>query len=107
LGENDLFVLIDNDANYRGSLPAGAPIRVMANDGPKGFAENVNQAIALADERNADVYFLNNDIIFTPQWLDDLASAADDALVSPFSNGEMQHSLGGFKCRLLMDYSDY
>jgi GT2 family glycosyltransferase len=107
LGENDRLVLIDNDASYRGSVPSGGAVQVLVNDAPKSFAENVNTAIALADQHEADVYFLNNDVIFTPHWLDDLAIAADDALLSPFSNGEMQHSLGDFKCRFMMDYADY
>jgi GT2 family glycosyltransferase len=69
----DLFVLIDNDGTY--PLPPGGdgpPVTRLTNAAPLGFAANLNQVLRIARARRADLFFLNNDLIFPPR----LAGAA-------------------------------
>ena len=69
---DDEFLLIDNDKNKLEDLFLYKDVKVVENKNPLGFAENVNQAIDLALKKNKDLIFLNNDIIFTKNWLEPL-----------------------------------
>jgi len=100
----DRFILIDNDATYRGE--AHSAITLLQNLQPVGFAGNVNQAMRLAAEHRADLIFLNNDMIFTPGWLEPLL-VHHPALVSPMSNWRIQYLLGDFNCLRTLDLEDY
>lgn len=96
LSENDRFILIDNDNSYNldgSSKPSEDntfPIELIKNNNPKGFAENGNFFIEQALELEADLFFLNNDIIFTKDWLSPL-EVETDSLLSPLSNREVQY----------------
>jgi GT2 family glycosyltransferase len=73
LEPDDEFWLIDNDGGPEESLTAGfSRIRIITNPAPQGFAANVNRVMCRARDRGADLIFLNNDVIFTPGWLDPL-----------------------------------
>lgn len=93
LNDEDCFYLIDNDGRFteRSSLPS-SKIEVVVNSSPLGFAANVNQMLALAEKPQADLFFLNNDVIFTSNWLQPLLIDSK-ALLSPLCNREVQYSL--------------
>jgi GT2 family glycosyltransferase len=92
LSQEDSICLIDNDGAF-GALPDTLKDRVtiIKNKSPLGFAANANQAIDLALGRNADLYFLNNDVIFPKEWIAPLL-VNDRAILSPLSPREVQYA---------------
>jgi GT2 family glycosyltransferase len=107
LGPDDQVVLIDNDGSYPG-LPEEVRdrIRLYVNPSPRGFAANLNQAMDIARVHEADLAFLNNDMIFSPGWFEPLQEPGPFVL-SPLSNVEVQHERKSLKCTYEMDLGDY
>ncbi|HEY6360090.1 MAG TPA: hypothetical protein VIX63_03260 [Vicinamibacterales bacterium] len=106
-GRADEFILIDNDGDFE--LPDDVPadrIRVIRPPAPQGFAQNANLLLARARERGADLFILNNDLVFTQGWLEPLL-ANRRSLMSPMSNAQVAHSVGRFSTRPAMDLADY
>lgn len=89
LGPADRFVLIDNDRSFSAVLPPRFELQVNAT--PLGFAANFNSLIQVALAAKADLYLLNNDLIFTAGWSEPLASDIP-AILSPLSNREVQYA---------------
>ena len=107
LGLTDLFVLIDNDGTYPGTpVAAGRAVTRLTNAAPLGFAANVNQVLRLARARRADLFFLNNDLIFPPGWLEPLLSGPV-GLLSPVSNFQFPDRVAGWSCGPVLDLADY
>ena len=107
LDSSDEFYLIDNDRSVTSSLIAPYPdISVINNSKPFGFAENLNQIISVAAKKKADLFFLNNDLIFTPDWIAPLLMS-DDAIVAPLSNRELQYDSDVFSTTVSMSLEDY
>lgn len=104
LGAGDRFFLIDNDGGY--TPPGGLPLEHVINPAPMSFAANVNQTIARALPAKADVVFLNNDIIFSPDWLTPLKSR-DDAILIPLCNQNVQYQHGALALKPAMDLEEY
>jgi GT2 family glycosyltransferase len=105
-GADDRFVLIDNDGTY-GPPPAAWPqVTYLANPVPAGFAANVNQVLRLARSCGADLFFLNNDLIFPPGWLEPL-QVREPALLSPVSNFQFPVRVSDWWCGPLLDLADY
>lgn len=106
LAEGDRFFLIDNDSSFGDEAAmVNQRIETICNPEPKSFAANFNQIIDIASPASADVYFLNNDLIFTDGWIDPLLS--EEGLVSPLSNREVQYEVGGFVWRNSLKLTDY
>lgn len=100
---DDRFFLIDND----GSLDLTILGQVtLLRERERSFAQNVNRIMAEAEERGADLYFLNNDLVFTPHWIDPLLSV-ENTLLSPLSNREAQYHEKGLTCSITMDLPQY
>jgi hypothetical protein len=107
LGPDDLFFLIDNDGTYNRPLSRHYPRLTQVNNRtPLSFAANVNQILHIAQDNHADLFFLNNDIIFTPNWLGPLL-VSDCALLSPVSNLQMRYRYRDFACGPILDLADY
>lgn len=87
----DSFVLINNDdpelphlvAPYRNALT------LISHEQPRGFAANANLMIERALSQGADLFFMNNDIIFTDNWLTPCVGHPE-TILSPVSNREVQ-----------------
>jgi len=113
LEEDDLFFLIDNDATQpaderreRYHELSRGKLHVIVNKQPRGFAENVNQLLAIAKSYRADLFFLNNDIIFTTEWLPSLL-IDEPVILSPLSNREVNYRTDNFKCATAMQLEEY
>jgi GT2 family glycosyltransferase len=101
------FILVDNDGDF--ALPADLPadrITLIRHTTPQGFAANANLLLAHARELGADLFLLNNDLVFTSGWLEPLL-ANRRALLSPVSNAEAAHTSGLFAVSDSMDLADY
>lgn len=110
LEKEDSFVLIDNDGAasdsgvFADSLQGN--YRVHKNEAPKSFAENANMLMDEAKEKKADLYFMNNDIIFTKNWLLPLISDSKSVLV-PSSNQQTQYKTENLTLQPSMDLEQY
>lgn len=101
------FVLIDNDADAPYLLREKYPkISTITNPKPRGFAANANQALALARNARADLVLLNNDLVFTRNWLAPLCGA-DTWITSPLSNCEVMLKSDQFSCAVEMTVEYY
>jgi GT2 family glycosyltransferase len=106
LGGEDTFFLIDNDADFDLPDDIAGRIRLVRPPRPQGFAKNANLLIAEARRRGADLFLMNNDLVFTPGWLDAMAGDRR-ALTSPLSNAQLTRRDGGFSTQPLMELSEY
>lgn len=107
LAHDDLFILIDNDHSFSVDLLRAYPrVELKQNVEPLSFAANVNQMIEYARAKNATVFFLNNDLIFTPRWIEPLL-VSERAILSPLSNRELQVGEGSFVLKNSMALAEY
>lgn len=93
LNESDSFVLINNDdPEPKPLIPSKTrKFELLNNSTPLGFAANANQMIDLALKTERDLFFINNDVIFSDDWLSPL-NGNDQAILAPISNREVQYS---------------
>ena len=105
-GEERLY-LIDNDESFEEDASWFSPhLEIIKNKSPQSFSANVNSIMKIAEEKQADLYFLNNDIIFTENWINPLL--IDDAsILSPLSNREVQYDHGGVVWKNVMKLNEY
>lgn len=108
LAAEDRFILIDNDGTFDTTAAAGRYPRLefLINAEPKSFAANVNFGLAQARIAGADLYQLNNDLVFSPGWLEPLA-VDDRAIISPVCNMQFEYRHKDLHCRLTMEINDY
>ena len=107
LEAGDRFFLIDNDHSCaENDYSKFSRLELIMNQQPLGFAENANQILRTAQESSADFFFLNNDIIFTPSWLEPLLSDRA-AILSPLSNFNVPYKSETFECKRTMELSDF
>lgn len=106
LEPSDSFFLIDNDQSLGRRSPFNHPfIKLITNENPRSFSENVNEVMRIALEAKADLFFLNNDLVFTADWIKDLL--IDEAsILSPLSNREMQYKSERLTLNRVMDLTD-
>ena len=91
----DRFILIDNDCSLTDELAIAEnfpiPIRLDLNPEPRGFATNFNRLIDESLDQQEDLYLLNNDLVFTPNWRAAL-EVDNTSILSPLSNREVQYA---------------
>ena len=75
-------------------------IRIINNETPFSFAENVNQGISLAIKNKKNLIFLNNDIIFTKDWFNPLKLELKNISI-PVSNQLFQYNSACEKLKLI------
>lgn len=87
----DRVVLINNaDPSAAKMVAPYVSLELLTRDTPLGFAANVNSMIAEALMTSADLYFLNNDIIFSDGWLFPLLES-ERSICAPISNREVEY----------------
>ncbi len=91
LRPEDRFILIDNDGDWQKPFDHPA-IEIKINNNQLGFAENANYLVRQALEMQSDLIMLNNDLIFTTDWLTPLEQF-ENSISSPLSNREVQYTL--------------
>jgi GT2 family glycosyltransferase len=107
LDPDDRFYLIDNDGlDDRGLQDRFPRARAVSPESPRGFAANVNHIMALAGEERADLFFLNNDLIFGEGWLSALMPD-DPIILSPLCNQQVTYRVDGTPFPALMALEDY
>ncbi|RIL05497.1 MAG: hypothetical protein DCC75_11635 [Proteobacteria bacterium] len=102
---DDLF-LIDNDGSLEPGSTASQQLSLLVNAAPKSFAQNINQIMVKAGESKADLVFLNNDIIFTPNWLAPLLTGLP-IITNSISNQHARYSAASWKLEPAMDLEEY
>lgn len=107
LSSEDKVILIDNDKFFEEEGSWFSPkLEIIKNEEPKSFAANVNYVMNIAKPLRADLFFLNNDLIFTEDWINPLL-LNEPTLLSPLSNREVQYEKGGVIWRNVMKLSEY
>lgn len=106
LESEDKFILIDNDCTYNLSESnSTGPIELVRPSYPRGFAANGNFLLERAREYRADLYFTNNDVVFTPNWITPLLDGQDQIL-SPISNREFRYKSNLLDMNIVMGIAD-
>ena len=106
--ENDEFFLIDNDNSVNNQFSKYDRLKIINNEKPMSFSENVNQSIDWAIKKKKDLIFLSNDVIFTNNWF--LPLSLDSENISMPSNNQIfqyESDLGILKLKTTMKLEDY
>jgi len=108
LSERDEFLLIDNDGCELNRFLSNKRITIIKNKLPMSFAQNVNQSINHAIKNKKDLIFLNNDIIFTKNWLNPLNLNTKNISI-PVSNQMFAYEsdCGSLKLKPTMQLKDF
>ena len=108
VNNNDDFLLIDNDGCELGNFSSYKKIKIIKNKIPMSFAKNVNQAIDKAIKSKKNLIFLNNDIVFTKNWIQPLELNLKDISI-PVSNQlfPCQSDCGNLDLKVTMNLKDF
>ena len=108
LNNSDEFLLIDNDDCELNKLSNYKKIKIIKNKFPMSFAKNVNQSINYALKNKKDLIFLNNDIIFTKNWVQSLNLNSQNISI-PVSNQMFSYEsdCGNLKLKPTMNLNDF
>lgn len=90
LQPEDQVLLILNDGVAPNEIPHFPQLKLLRNEQPLGFSANMNRVLRAGLACNADVYLLNNDVIFTSGWSEMLEGSVDTIRV-PLSNREVRY----------------
>lgn len=105
LRDDDQLILIENDSSTVETARFGSRVQVLRSERPQSFAENGNILIQQALKRSTDLVFMNNDLYFTPGWLEPIL-ADSESILSPLSNRELQYTLDPLKTAVSMELTD-
>ncbi len=107
LSREDKFYLIDNDRGLdSATVSPYRKVEVIRNPAPVGFASNMNQILERAKELKADAYLLNNDLIFSREWITPLL-LDETSIISPSSNREVRYETDFFNTHVTMSLDQY
>ena len=105
---DDEFFLINNDNSEIDKLSIYNKISLIKNNKPLSFAENVNQGISKAIKSKKDLIFLNNDIIFTENWVHSLNTNTKNISI-PVCNQLFPYysDCGNLRLKVTMSFEDF
>ena len=106
--EDDEFLLIDNDGSDIDKFSSYEKIKIIKNRLPLSFAKNVNQAIEEAKKKKKDLIFINNDVVFTKNWLEPIKLNSEGISI-PVNNQIFPYKsdCGNLKLDVTMSLSDF
>jgi GT2 family glycosyltransferase len=81
-------------------------MRLVVRDSPMSFAENANSVIREAAGVDGDAIFINNDVVFTPNWLLPLLVEVP-GVVTPTCNQNYRYTRDGLELVPVMTLDDY
>jgi len=108
LNEDDEFLLIDNDGCELEKFYNNKKIQIIKNKFPLSFAGNANQSIDRALEKKKDLIFLNNDILFTKDWVQPI-NLNSKSISIPANNQIFPYvsDCGSLKIKPVMNLKDF
>ena len=107
LKKEDLVFVIDNNATYKyDQCYSNNKINMIVNAAPLSFAENVNQIMLIAKQKKMDLFFLNNDIAFTSNWIEPML-IDEPSVICPLCNVDMQYKSSSFSLNNVIDLDNY
>ena len=108
LNEDDEFLLIDNDGCDLKNFHTNKKIQIVKNKSPLSFAGNANQSIDFALGKKKDLIFLNNDIIFTKDWVQPI-NLNSKSISIPSNNQIFPYvsDCGSLKIKPVMNLEDF
>tara|TARA_B100000700_G_C14894082_1_gene784170 strand:- start:252 stop:1127 length:876 start_codon:yes stop_codon:yes gene_type:complete len=108
LNNDDGFFLIDNDGCETDKFSNFGKIKIIKNNQPLNFAENVNQIIDIAIKNKKNLIFLTNDLVFTKDWVNPIIQ--NNSSISIPSNNQIfqyQSVCKNLKLKVTMDFKDF
>jgi len=108
LNNDDDFFLIDNDGCETDKFSNFDKIKIIKNNQPLNFAENVNQIIDIAIKNKKNLIFLTNDLVFTKDWVNPIIQ--NNSSISIPSNNQIfqyQSVCKNLKLKVTMDFKDF
>ena len=108
VNDDDEFFLINNDGCETDKFSDYEKIKIINNNYPLNFAENVNQIIDIAIKNKKDLIFLTNDLVFTEDWIKPVL--LNSTTISIPSNNQIfqyQSDCGNLKLKVTMDSKDF
>jgi glycosyltransferase involved in cell wall biosynthesis len=102
--EQDKFFLIDNDGSFKFSENY-EKVTLISNSSPKSFSENMNFVLKLALIDQADFVGLNNDIIFTQNWNENLGDT--NSISVPLCNQYVGETYEDLQMKEIMELDDF
>ena len=108
LKNDDEFFLINNDGCEINHSLLKKNIKVIKNEIPLSFAENVNLIINKSIKKKKNLIFLNNDIIFTKNWILPLQENSKNISLPVNNQLFPYHSdCGNLKLKVTMNLNDF
>jgi len=108
INNDDDFFLIDNDGCETDNFSTYGKIKIIKNNHPLNFAENVNQIIDVAIKNKKDLIFLTNDLVFTEDWIKPvLLNSSGISIPSNNQIFQYQSDCGNLKLKVTMDSNDF
>ncbi len=105
---DDDFFLIDNDGCETEKFSTYGEIKIIKNNNPLNFAENVNQVIDIAIKNKKDLIFLTNDLIFTEDWIKPvLLNSSSISIPSNNQIFQYQSDCENLKLKITMNFNDF
>jgi len=108
IDKDDEFLLINNDKCDVNKFSSYNKVKILENEKPASFAQNVNKIINLAIKKGKDIVFLNNDIIFTKNWFHPLKQNTENISIPVNNQLFPYHSdCGKLKLKVTMNLKDF
>jgi GT2 family glycosyltransferase len=106
LEDNDHLVVIDNDNSFSEINFHHDKLIVISNTVPLPFSKNANILISKSLEAKIDLFLLNNDIIFTKNWLSPFEISIR-AIRLPVSNAQFQYRYNNLNLQMSMKLEQF
>jgi GT2 family glycosyltransferase len=105
--EGDVVYLIDNDTGFEEDASWFSPtLQIIKNEKPLSFASNMNMILEIARSKQADFFILQNDIIFTSDWMVPLLEE-ENSIISSISNAHTESESTSLEWKEVLKLNQY